>query len=69
MKDNVGHDVLGAIERLDSWIEKNSWSGWDPFDIRGMYLLKKIDRLPSNFPSRVLKKIVFSLLDMILIHR
>ena len=64
MEYNNKRDLLCAIERIDSWIEKNSWSGWDPFDIRGMYLLKRIDRLPSNFPSRVLKKIVFSLLDM-----
>jgi rhamnogalacturonyl hydrolase YesR len=64
MKDNVKHEVLGAIERLDSWIEKNSWSGWDPFDIRDTYILKKIDRLPSNLPFRVLKKIIFSLVDV-----
>lgn len=53
-----------AIERLDSWLEKNGWSGWDPYDLRGTYLLNKMDGLPSNLPSKVLKKAIFSLLDI-----
>src|SRR3989304_4029961 len=57
-------DIFAAIQRLDSWIEKNGWSGWDPYDIRGMYLLRKIDGLPSNLPSRVVKRTILSLLDI-----
>jgi len=60
MKDNFRHDVLGAIERLDSWIEKNSWRGWDPFDIRGLPIFLKIARLPQSFPYSYAKGIVFN---------
>jgi hypothetical protein len=63
MKDNVEHDVLGAIERLDSWIEKNSWSGWDPYDIRGLPIFLKIARLPQSFPFNYIRGLVFKAVD------
>ncbi len=33
-KQHVG-EVIEAITKLDSWIERNGWAGYDPYDIRG----------------------------------
>lgn len=60
---NVGN-ILPVVERLDSWLEKNGWSGWDPYDIRELYLIKKIDGLPTNLPFKIVKKIVLSALEI-----
>jgi len=30
--------INDALRRLDSWIEKNGWAGYDPYDIKGIKL-------------------------------
>ena len=61
---NNKNELLAAIQRLDAWVEKNGWSGWDPYDIRGAYLPRKIERLPANLLTKIVKKLVLALLDI-----
>lgn len=45
--------VIDAVERLDHWIEKNCWAGYDPYDIQEHRFF--INQKPS-FLEKVLRK-------------
>jgi len=41
MKDKIAEEVKESIRKLDAWVEKNGWAGYDPYDIkRHPWLLK-----------------------------
>ncbi|MDD5681615.1 MAG: hypothetical protein PHI59_10310 [Candidatus Omnitrophica bacterium] len=46
-------NIINSIDKLDKWIEKNGWAGYDPYDIKGHPLFTK--RCPSYF-ERVIRK-------------
>jgi len=52
-------EIRKSILKLDKWIEKNGWAGYDPYDIRGavFFLNKKSD----NFFKEILRKSALSL--------
>jgi len=40
--------VEALISKLDSWINKNGWAGYDPYDIMGLPLCIKLQRATSK---------------------
>jgi len=47
-------DVIDSIERLDSWVERNGWAGYDPYDIKGQPLfVKLLSRQNKDFASNL----------------
>lgn len=35
-------EILTSIARLDSWVERNGWAGYDPFDVKGHPVILKL---------------------------
>jgi len=52
-----------ALSRLEHWLERNGWAGYDPYDIRGTPLFLRLQRLgpKASFPVRALRRTLFSL--------
>ncbi len=42
VKDKVIKEVIGSIKKLDGWISRNGWAGYDPYDIQGHPLFTKL---------------------------
>jgi len=40
--------LLNSITKLDNWIERNGWSGYDPYDIKSLPWVLKLTRLGNN---------------------
>lgn len=54
-------EIEKSIFKLDRWVEKNGWAGYDPYDIQALPLF--LEKNPT-FPQK-LKKKVFSKLDRV----
>ena len=54
------HLIESIIKNLDSWLNKNGWAGYDPYDIMGLPLCIKLQRVTSKTKiGRLFGKIVF----------
>jgi hypothetical protein len=40
--------IISSITKLDNWIEKNGWSGYDPYDIKALPWVLKLTRLGNK---------------------
>ena len=56
--------VCEAIQRLDSWIRRNGWSGWDPYDIKENRFISKIVKLSPILPNKIIRKFLFAAIDL-----
>lgn len=55
--------ILLSIERLDRWIEKNGWTGYDPYDIKAINFIKWITKLGNkNYLMAIIREIIFEIL-------
>ncbi len=45
MEANVLKETQQSIERLDKWLTKNGWKGYDPYDLRGTPAFLKINQI------------------------
>jgi len=52
-----------SIRKLDDWLEKNGWAGYDPYDVKGHPTGLRLSRLGSNanFFQKVERRLLFSL--------
>lgn len=41
----LNHAILDSINRLDSWIARNGWKGYDPYDVRSTKLFLPVCKL------------------------
>jgi hypothetical protein len=59
MQDKIVH----SIHKLDGWLEKNGWAGYDPYDIMGHPMWLKLSQLGSEakFIQKVERRLFFSL--------
>lgn len=57
-------NVCETIKRLDAWIEQNGWRGWDPYDIKEIPLVWKLESLPPLLLVKIIRKVTFSLIDL-----
>lgn len=48
--------IRNSIDRLDSWIYRNGWDGYDPYDIKGTYLISKLQKKTSFVPIKIIRK-------------
>ena len=48
--------VLGSVNRLDTWVASNGWAGFDPHDIRGTPLFLFLGRENPSVLVRVVRK-------------
>lgn len=54
--------VWKSIEKLDQWIEKNGWAGYDPYDIKELKFVRFITELgKKNFLFEIAREILFEL--------
>ncbi|MDO9578417.1 MAG: hypothetical protein Q7J16_11075 [Candidatus Cloacimonadales bacterium] len=54
--------ILNSIFKLDSWIECNGWSGYDPYDIKSLKWIRKIIELSNNnYALVVIREIIFEI--------
>jgi len=51
--------LLTSLEKLDKWIIKNGWAGYDPYDIKGHSFFIKIQSNEKNLYNRFLRLIFF----------
>lgn len=52
-------EVRSAVERLDAWITKNGWAGYDPYDLKGTRaFLWALSLKKTSFPRRMFRKLV-----------
>ena len=48
--------LIHSVEKLDNWIEKNGWAGYDPYDIKGHpWVLKPIRSQNQNQALRLIR--------------
>jgi rhamnogalacturonyl hydrolase YesR len=59
--NNLKNEIWSSVLRLDNWIERNKWAGYDPYDLGDTSLF--LERKPS--PSKKLEKGFFSKLERI----
>jgi hypothetical protein len=54
--------VLDAVKRLDAWIERNGWAGYDPYDIKEIGFVKKITNWGNkNFLMKIVREVIFEI--------
>ena len=55
--------ITNSICRLEGWIEKNGWTGYDPYDIQGHSLWLNLLQLggKASFIQKVERRLLFSL--------
>lgn len=55
--------VWDSISRLDGWLERNGWAGYDPYDILGTSFFLWLQRLAPDapLPARGLRKVLLAL--------
>ena len=54
--------VIHSIQKLDNWLEKNGWAGYDPYDIKGHPMFLRLQQLQdkASFVDKVKRKLFFS---------
>lgn len=61
MKLNVER-VYTSLKELDNWIDKNGWSGYDPYDIKGISYVINIAKFGSkNYIAAIIREIIYEL--------
>jgi len=59
------NNIKQKIEDLDNWFEKQNFKGYDPYDIKGLDISLKIQRLgDKSFLGKVIRKIYFIFTDL-----
>jgi len=55
--------ILSSSEKLDTWLQKNGWAGYDPYDIKGTPLFLYLQRLSPQAPlhRKALRRALFAL--------
>ena len=54
--------IILSIDELDQWIEKNGWSGYDPYDIKEINFVKRITDLGNkNFMMEIVREVIFEI--------
>lgn len=48
--------VKNSMERLDSWLNKNGWAGYDPYDLKGHPFLIRLTEQNPSFSRKALRK-------------
>jgi len=57
-----GTDLNTAINKLSDWIEKNGWTGWDPYDIKGHKQVRRLsDKAKKSKVYVYLRELVYEL--------
>lgn len=57
MSETIRDMVSRSIERLDRWLQKNGWAGYDPYDLKGLPRLAR----PAGWLDRGLRRATLSL--------
>jgi rhamnogalacturonyl hydrolase YesR len=54
--------VINSIQKLDNWLEKNGWAGFDPYDIKGHPMFLRLQQLQdkASFVDKVKRRLLFS---------
>lgn len=59
---SIKNKIERSVIKLDRWIEKNGWAGYDPYDIKEIKLVRKLtDYGNKNRTFEIIREIVFEL--------
>ncbi|MFX0132867.1 MAG: hypothetical protein ACFFDN_04405 [Candidatus Hodarchaeota archaeon] len=54
--------IWNSIKKLDVWIEKNGWAGYDPYDIKEIPIVLRISEIGNKtFLSAIVREMIFEL--------
>jgi len=54
--------IFSAIKKLDTWIENNGWSGYDPYDIKAIKFVRWITKLGNkNYFVAIVREVIFEI--------
>ena len=56
--------IRDAINRLDSWVNMNGWSGWDPYDVKDKISTSRWGSQLDKRINKIFQKILFELEDL-----
>lgn len=57
---NIKEKIENSAIKLDYWIDKNGWAGYDPYDIKELPLVRKITKWGNkNFIAEILRESLF----------
>ena len=61
-KSGTQDRVIHSIQKLDNWLDKNGWAGYDPYDIKGHPMFLRLQQLQdkASFVDKVKRKLLFS---------
>ncbi|HYX07993.1 MAG TPA: hypothetical protein VE912_14785 [Bacteroidales bacterium] len=56
----MNEDVKKSLTRLTTWLEKNGWAGYDPYDIKGhKWIIPVIKKGNKSYPFAIIREILF----------
>lgn len=54
--------IFHSMKKIDSWIDRNGWAGWDPYDIKGKeWVIKLTSKSNHNLIYSYLREIIYEL--------
>ena len=56
--------IRDAINRLDSWVNMNGWSGWDPYDVKDKISTLRCGSSLDRRINKLFRKILFELEEL-----
>jgi len=49
-----------SMKKIDSWLDKNGWTGWDPYDIKGKdWVIKLVSKSNQNLIYGYLREVIY----------
>ena len=60
----MNKQIWDSINKLDLWIEKNGWAGYDPYDIKELKFVRFITESgKKNVLGEVVREALFEILE------
>ena len=56
--------ILEVIRKLDSWIGKNGWAGWDPYDLKGRKPFIYLERQTTSLFRKIICRLIYEGVDI-----
>lgn len=52
--------IENSLKKLDNWLKKNGWAGYDPYDVKGLPFFVKIQR-SGRLANKILRRLLFEM--------
>jgi len=54
--------ILKAVQKLNGWVQKNGWSGYDPYDVKGTPLILNV--IKSDSITRIFRRSLLTAVEL-----